>query len=129
MDWKGVFLYRTEALAQGCKVRANQLLIRGDNVFCLTFHYSRGTSGPWTRGTSRTLGGRRALDLRAPSTRARRALSLRLLALRAIENDWILLGNRALQDIIAEVRDGRALALQNVVAQVRASRARRNGAL
>ena len=75
------------------------------------------------------LGRLRALNLRATRSRARRGLTLGLVALTAIHNDRLRLGNRGLENIVTQIRDRRALRLQHILAQVWHGRARRNCAL
>lgn len=60
----------------------------------------------------------RALDFRATRARARRALTSVLRAGRGVNDDRLLLGNTALQNILAQVRHRRALGLQHVLAHI-----------
>ena len=61
---------------------------------------------------------RRALDFRATRARARRALTSILRAGGCVNDDRLLLGNTALQNILAQVRHRRALGLQHVLAHI-----------
>jgi hypothetical protein len=80
------------------------------------------------RGGRATLRGR-ALDFRATRARARRALAGVLRAGRGVNDDRLLLGNTALQHILAQVRHRRALGLQHVLAHIGGLGARRHSCL
>ena len=70
-----------------------------------------------------------ALDFGATRARAGRALAGLLGAGRSVDDNRLLLGNTALQYVLAEIRHGRALGLQHVLREVRALRARGYGRL
>ena len=72
---------------------------------------------------------RGTLHFGATSTRAGRALSGLLGAGRGVDDHRLLLGNTALQHVLAEIGHGRALGLQHVLREVRATRARGYGRL
>ena len=86
----------------------------------------RGARRPRARRARRAFRRRRALDFRAAGARARRAISLGLVALGAIEQNRLRLRNGRLENIIGKVRNGRDLRLENVLPQIRQRRARRN---
>jgi hypothetical protein len=73
--------------------------------------------------------GRRALDFRAAGTRARRALARILFAGGGVNDDRLLLGDAALQHVLAEIRHRGALGLQHILAEVGRGAARRDGRL
>jgi hypothetical protein len=91
---------------------------------CLTLHNRRWADLARARGRGRAFGGGRTLDLRATRTRAGRAFTLGLITLGAIQKNRLGLGNRRLQNIVAEIRNRRHLTLQNIVAQIRTGGAR-----
>jgi hypothetical protein len=63
----------------------------------------------------RAFGGRRALDLRAARTRARRAFTRLILTGTAINNDGLRFRDAALEDILAKIRHRRALRLEHIL--------------
>jgi hypothetical protein len=92
--------------------------------FRLTLHYCRWADLARARGRRRALGGGRTLDLGATRTGARRALTLGLITLGAVQKNRLGLRNRGLQNIVAQIRNRRHLTLQNIVAQIRTGGAR-----
>jgi hypothetical protein len=74
----------------------------------------------------RALGRRRALDLRTTRTRAGRTLTRLVLTGTAINDDRLGSRNTALEDILAEIRDRRALRFEHILAQIGHLRARRD---
>ena len=72
---------------------------------------------------------RRALHRGAARTRARRALTRILLTTAIVNDDRLLLRDARLQDILAQIRNRRALRLQHVVRQIRACARRRDAGL
>ena len=78
------------------------------------------------RGTLGTDRRRRAFDLGTPRPRARRALSLRLVTLGAVQNDRLGFRNGRLEHIVAEIGHRRHFALQDVAIQIRTGLARRH---
>ena len=83
---------------------------------CLALHDRRWADLTGARGRGRAFGGSRTLNLRAAGARARRAFSLGLIALGAIQENRLGPGNRRLQNIVAQIRNRGHFALQNVVA-------------
>ena len=79
--------------------------------------------GGRAHGTRAGGGGRatlrgRALDFRATGARARRALTSVLSAGRGVNDHRLLLGNTALQNILAEIRHRRTLGLKHILAHI-----------
>ncbi len=95
----------------------------------LALHDGRGAGLARARCTRGALRRRRALHLGAARPRARRALTCRLLALAAVQDDRRLLRNTRLQHILAQIGNRRALGLQHVLAHVGACRGRRDTGL
>jgi len=81
------------------------------SLFGLTLYDGRRTHGARARSRERALGRRRTLYNRATRARARRALSSVLLTAAIVNNDRLGLRDTALQYILAQVRDRRALCL------------------
>ncbi len=106
---------------EGSEVRADAVVI---HLLGLALDLRLGASSAGTRSTRRALRGLGALDLGAARTGARRALTLGGLALAAVQDDGLLLGDGRLEDVVAEVGNGRALGLQHVVAEFGARLAR-----
>jgi hypothetical protein len=112
--------------AEGCEVGAHTVIV---DFLCLALDLRLGAGGAGTGragGALRRLG---ALDLGAAGARARRAVALRGLALAAVKDDGLLLGDGRLEDVVAEIGHGRDLGLEDVVAEVGNGRARRDGRL
>jgi hypothetical protein len=86
------------------------------SILSLTLDYRRRACLARAGSRRGTLGGLRALNLRAAGTRARRALTTWLIALAAVKNYWLGLRNTALEHIVAEIRYRRALRLQHILA-------------
>jgi hypothetical protein len=112
-------------ITEGGEEWANSVIRR---FLRLAFHNSRRARGARAGGARGAFRGFRAFHFRTPGTGARRAFTLGFVALRAIQNNRLGLGDAGLQDIVAQVRDRRDLALQHIVAQVRANRAGRDRA-
>ena len=89
----------------------------------------RGTFHTRARRALRADSRRRALDIRATRTRARRALTALSFAGTAVNDDRLRFGYTALEYILAQVRNRRAFSLQHILAHIRSSGARRNAAL
>jgi len=100
-----------------------------DGCFRLALNHRRRADRARARRRWRALRSSRTNDFGAPRARARRAIPLRLVALRAVQNDRLRLRNRGLENIVTEIGDGRHLGLQNIVAQIGHFRARRHRAL
>jgi hypothetical protein len=81
----------------------------------LTLDNCRGAYRSRARGRRRALGRCRTLDNGAARARAWRALTRICLTLAVIDDYRLGLGNAALQNILAQVRNRRALSLQHVI--------------
>ncbi len=113
---------------EGSQVRADIVLDRflGNTLdLCRSRRADRSRAG----SRRRTLGGWRAFHIRATRTRAGRALTTLLLTGTVVDDDRLGFRDTALQDVLAEVRGGRALCLQHILGHIGASRAGRNRAL
>jgi hypothetical protein len=93
---------------EGGEVRADAVVI---HLLCLALDLRLGASSTGARGTRRALRGLGALDLGAAGTGARRALTLGGLALAAVQDDGLLLGDGRLEDVVAEIGDRGTLGL------------------
>ena len=117
-------LHAKSTVAQRCQIGTHDRIRIRNHILCLTFHHGRRARLTWAWGAAGAFRGRRALHLRATWARAWRAIAAWLLALGTIQNDRILLRDRRLENIIAEIGNRWALALQNIIAHVRYRRAR-----
>ena len=91
---------------------------------CLTLDDRRWADLARARGRGRAFGGGRTLNLGTAGTGAGRAFTFGLITLGAIQENRLGLGNRRLQNIVAQIRNRRHLTLQNVAAQIRTGGAR-----
>ena len=117
-------IHTKSTIAQRSQIGTHDGIRIRNHILCLTFHHGRRARLTWAWGAAGAFCGRWALDLRATWARAGWAIATWLLALRTVQNDRILLGDRRLENIITEIRNGWALALQNIIAHVRYRRAR-----
>lgn len=92
----------------------------------LALDHRRRAHGSRARGRRCALGRWRALDFRATGSRARRALTCRLLAHTVINDDRLRLRDATLQNVLAQIRNRRALRLQHIQRHIRCSSARRH---
>jgi hypothetical protein len=103
------FLFHTKStIAERCQERPYTIR---NLLFCLTFNHSRRAFCTWARCTRRAFSGFWAFHFWATSTRARRALTLWLVAFRAIKNNWLGFRNRRFEDIFAEIWHRRTFTL------------------
>jgi hypothetical protein len=111
---------------QWTEVRADLL----EGLFrCRALHLGRRAFGASTWCARRAHSRLRALHFRAAWARAWRAFTRRLRALRAVQDDRLLLGNGRLEHILTEVRDRWTFSLQHILTEIRLGWAWRNGRL
>ncbi len=122
--WRPASLVAESGNAEGCEVGAHTVVV---DFLCLALDLRLGAGGAGAGRAGGALGRLGALDLGAAGARARRAVALRCLALAAVEDDGLLLGDGRLEDVVAEIRHRRNFRLEDVVAEVGNGRARRNG--
>ena len=117
---------RPKAHIQRRQVRAHR---RRRRLIRLARHLLRRAHRARARRRRRTGLLRRALHRGAARTRARRALTRILLTTAIVNDDRLLLRDARLQDILAQIRNRRALRLQHIVRQIRACARRRDAGL
>lgn len=86
--------------------------------FRLTLDNCGGAGRPGARRARGALGRRSAFDLGTSGSRARRTLPLGLVTLGTIQENRLGLGNRGLQDIVAEIRYRRHFCLENIIPHI-----------
>jgi len=96
---------------------------------CLALDHGRWADLPRTRCSRRATGRSRTFDFGATGPGARGALSLGLIALTAIQNDRLGLGNRGLENIVAQIRHRRHLRFKDIIGQIGHLRTRGHSAL
>ena len=109
---------------QGCHIGANGAL---RDILSFALNLGRRAARARARSTRFTLSRFGTLHFRAARARARRAFTLGLLTLAAIQHNRTLTRYRRTQDILAQIRDGRALSLEHIFAQIGTDGARRHG--